>query len=405
MVKTTLSGLGLLAACLFIGTSSSSAYLKVAAAGDISCPSDSTARHAIKPGDPLPKAAAGKCQGHRVAKLIKAGRPDIVFALGDLIQGQTSYKGAYRDFGLAWGFLGKKIVSTVGNHDYHRNRNGDFTASGYFRYWKSKNAPAWRVGKYREGWTSWNHGRWHMVNLNSNCFAIDCAFTGRQLEWLARDLEANEANPKTQCTLAYFHHPLFSAGVYRGRAGKESPLANIWELLYRYRTDLVLNGHQHHYERFRPQNPGGKRDRTGITEIISGTGGASTFRIEDEHGRIAANSVASFRGLGTTFLKLGANTYSSSFRGLDGKFRDKQKKKKCLKPNAGSKRRAPRIERYNQHMAAMASLDRRIDRLVKKIKRLKKSRYVAPYRYARARQKKDQLAARRDRVRERRLYY
>ncbi|MGK2955560.1 MAG: hypothetical protein ACSLFI_07830, partial [Solirubrobacterales bacterium] len=181
--------------------------------------------------------------------------------------------------------------------------------------------------------------------------------------------------------------------------------ANIWELLYRYRTDIVLNGHQHHYERFRPQNPGGKRDPTGITQIISGTGGASTHPIEDERGRIAAHSVGGFRGLGTTFLKLGDGTYSSTFRSLDGKFRDRQARKKCHRPNAGAKRRAPRTKRYYRHMQEMGSLEKRIERLGKKIKRLKKSRDVASYRFVRARERQDSLVARRDRIRERRLYY
>ncbi|MGK2954877.1 MAG: metallophosphoesterase family protein, partial [Solirubrobacterales bacterium] len=205
------SGFSILNLCLLLCAGNSSAALKVAAAGDISCPASSTARNTLRPGVAKLHPAAEKCQGRRVAKLIKAGKPDVVLALGDLIQGQTSYRDAYADFDRAWGSLGKKIFATVGNHDYYRKNNGNFTASGYFRYWKSKGAPSRRVGKYNRGWTSWNRGKWHMINLNSNCFAADCAFTSRQLKWLARDLKVNRANPKTECTLAYFHHPLFSA--------------------------------------------------------------------------------------------------------------------------------------------------------------------------------------------------
>ncbi|MGK2954876.1 MAG: metallophosphoesterase family protein [Solirubrobacterales bacterium] len=306
---------------------------RIAAAGDISCPAEATARNAINPGEPMPSPARAKCQGRRVAQVIAGENPEIVLALGDLIQGQTSEVTAYDDFNLAWGLLGERIAATVGNHDYYRDSFGRNTAAGYFAYWMRQGAPVWRYGQPNLGWSSWDRGEWHMVNLNSNCSMINCSLTGRQLKWLTDDLESNRARRQTKCVLAYFHHPLFSAGVARGRVPSGSLLPNLWKVLHQYRTDLVLNGHQHFYERFRPQNPSGFPDPTGITEIIAGTGGSSTFRVTDESGGLASNSAASYRGLGALILDLDAGSYSSYFRDIQGGIHDQQPKTRCNASN------------------------------------------------------------------------
>src|SRR5690606_34020692 len=126
-------------------------------------------------------------------------------------------------------------------------------------------------------------GTWHMINLNSNCHVADCTLTGPQMRWLLNDLKEDRQKPATQRTMAYFHHPLFSSGSPRGRSGEKMLVSNFWELLYRYRVDIVVTGHQHYYERYLPQNPSGKYDPTGITQFITGTGGASTFHPDGKH--------------------------------------------------------------------------------------------------------------------------
>ena len=55
-----------------------------------------------------------------------------------------------------------------------------------------------------------------------------------------------------------------------------------WTLLYNANADLILNGHDHFYERFAPQTPAGVSDPgRGITEIIAGMGGKSRFGFPD----------------------------------------------------------------------------------------------------------------------------
>ena len=49
----------------------------------------------------------------------------------------------------------------------------------------------------------------------------------------------------------------------------------IWPVLYEFGVDVVVNGHDHNYERFAPQTPTGQRDpQHGIREFVAGTGGA-----------------------------------------------------------------------------------------------------------------------------------
>jgi acid phosphatase type 7 len=73
------------------------------------------------------------------------------------------------------------------------------------------------------------------------------------------------------CTLAYWHKPLFSSGAKHGNDPEIKP---FWNDLYAAHVAVVLNGHDHDYERFAPQDPDGKADPTrGIREFVVGTGG------------------------------------------------------------------------------------------------------------------------------------
>jgi hypothetical protein len=90
------------------------------------------------------------------------------------------------------------------------------------------------------------------------------------MDWLQQDLASDTAT----CTLAYWHHPVFSSA----ETGYNHKTLPFWKLLYANGVDVILNGHRHVYERFAPQAPDGTLDQTnGIVEFIVGTGG-------DDHG-------------------------------------------------------------------------------------------------------------------------
>ncbi|MFM7191228.1 MAG: metallophosphoesterase family protein, partial [Microcystaceae cyanobacterium] len=97
-----------------------------------------------------------------------------------------------------------------------------------------------------------------------------CQAGSPQETWLKADLKAN----KKACTLAFWHHPRYSSGVH----GNNKELEAFWQTLYAAGADLVLSGHDHDYERFAPQGPGGKLDsKGGIQQFVIGNGGKSLY--------------------------------------------------------------------------------------------------------------------------------
>jgi hypothetical protein len=159
-----------------------------------------------------------------------------------------------------WGRHKAITRPTIGNHEYYTSEN----ASGYFGYFDAA------AGDPQEGYYSFNLGQWHVVALNSMCEKVGgCDANSPMVRWLEEAL----ATSCKDCTLAYLHHPLFSSGSSSGGNSKMKP---SWEVLYAARTDVVLNGHVHNYERFAPQTPSGRADPAqGIREFVVGTGGYS----------------------------------------------------------------------------------------------------------------------------------
>jgi acid phosphatase type 7 len=183
-----------------------------------------------------------------------------VFTTGDnaYISGtQSEFSNCYDP---TWGRHKDRTKPTVGNHEYRTSG-----ASGYFGYFGAA------AGDPKKGYYSYNLGEWHIISLNSMCEKVGgCGSTSPMLNWLKQDLKAN---PK-KCTLAYFHHPLFSSGEH----GNQTKMRPTWNALYAQGADVVLNGHDHDYERFAPQTPGGVADSSrGIREFVVGTGGGSHY--------------------------------------------------------------------------------------------------------------------------------
>lgn len=178
----------------------------------------------------------------------------VVFTLGDNAYPSGTASEFSDCYDPSWGRHKGRTYPSVGNNEYETAG-----ASGYFGYFGTK------AGDAGKGYYSYEIGSWHVVVLNSNCSEVSCAVGSRQERWLRSDLAANRAT----CTLAYWHHPLFSAG------GNTPEVAPFWEALYAADAEVVINGHVHAYERFIPQRPDGTVDRqSGIREFVVGTGGA-----------------------------------------------------------------------------------------------------------------------------------
>jgi acid phosphatase type 7 len=125
-----------------------------------------------------------------------------------------------------------------------------------------------------DGWYSYNLGGWHLISLNIECetqpggCSTSGAWFAAELAWLKKDLEENHS----ACTLAYWHQPTYSPNNGLGLEGNTA--VAFWQLLYQYHADLVLNGHDHLYARYRPLDPNSTYDpKHGIREFVVGTGG------------------------------------------------------------------------------------------------------------------------------------
>jgi hypothetical protein len=226
----------------------------IAAAGQIGC----------DPTSPSFNGGAGtdvECGMRRTGDLLAGMQPSLaaVLALGDNQYPCGAYSDFMAAFDPAWGRVKSLIHPVMGNHDFACDFSN--TGPGYFQYFGAA------AGTPGQGWYSFDVGRWHVIALNSECSAVGgCEATSPQGHWLQADLAAHPA----KCTLAFWHYPRFASGV----EGNQAPVAPFWDLLYTAGVDIILNAHEHDYERFAPQNPAGQVDPArGIREFVVGTGG------------------------------------------------------------------------------------------------------------------------------------
>jgi hypothetical protein len=237
----------------------------------------------------------GNDNDEATAKLLDA-IPGTVFTLGDNVYSSGTDTQYAQCFDPTWGRHKARTMPSPGNHDY--NTSG---ATGYYNYWGALAGPAGR------GYYSADVGDWHIISLNSE---VSMSAGGAQETWLRADLQANTK----QCILAYWHKPRFSSGTNHGSLSSAQPL---WQALYDFHATLILNGHEHNYERFAPQTPTGAADPTnGIREIVSGTGGESHYN--DEGTPLANSELFNGTTYGVLKLTLGAGTYSWQFIPIAG---------------------------------------------------------------------------------------
>ena len=207
--------------------------------------------------DPVVAAAGDICGSPTdcapTAAVIRRINPTRLLPLGDNAYPDGT-RSDYADFYAPnWGRFKGKTRPVPGNHDYHVTG-----AAGYFAYFGAR-APA--------SYYSYNLGAWHLIALDSEVSADQGS---QQDRWLRADLAAN----RRRCTLAYWHKPRWSSGTTHG---SDSDFDRFWRDLYAAHADVVLNGHEHNYERFIPQNPRGIADPKGIREFVVGTGGDSHY--------------------------------------------------------------------------------------------------------------------------------
>lgn len=134
-----------------------------------------------------------------------------------------------------------------------------FPAAGNHEYKTMQGAPFRAVfslpGISGEKWYSYDWGRIHFVAIDTE------ADYETQAAWLDNDLTATTRPWK----IVYLHKPPYSSGGH----GSDVALRNALEpVLTKHRVQLVLAGHDHHYERMKPQQ--------GVVHVVTGGGGVGT---------------------------------------------------------------------------------------------------------------------------------
>jgi hypothetical protein len=269
----------------------------IAAAGDIAC-------DPLQPEYNNGLGTRSACHQMYTSDILLKMDLSAALVVGDA-QYQDGRADAWVSFDSSWGRLGKPLFYPVpGNHEYR-----DPGGSGYFDYFNGTGSAYGRGGARGFGAYSFDVGEWHIIALNSACAdpvsqtgGILCNAGSPQETWLRQDLAAHPA----KCTLAFFHHPLWSSGYTL----EDATILPLWEDLYNAGADVVVNGHDHAYERFAPFEPGGAPDSArGMREFLVGTGGKSLQRARWR----APNSVKRKRAFGVLTLTLSPSSYTWKF--------------------------------------------------------------------------------------------
>jgi chitodextrinase len=249
------------------------------------------------PGRPFILAAAGDGASGRpdaqaVTDLISSWSPNMFLYLGDVYD-----RGTATEFSNWYGtpdrFFGRfRGISnpTVGNHEYLTPN-----AAGYFGYWD--NVPHH---------FSLNVAGWHIVSLDSTGSFAQTTPGSPQYQWLDQDLGSSSA----ACTIVFFHHPRWSVGQ-TADAGDTARITDLWSLFAQRGVDLVLNGHDHNYQRWQPLDAAGKVNPSAPTEIVVGSGGhgIQPFSRTDSRMVTGFDTVADFGA-----LKLELNQHGAAYQ-------------------------------------------------------------------------------------------
>jgi hypothetical protein len=220
----------------------------------------------------------------KTAQLIQTLDPARVLTLGDNAYPDGTLQQFNRYYDPTWGTFKGKTSPSPGNHDY--NTAG---AAGYFTYFGPR-APAPNY--------TYVLGQWRVVSLNSE--------TNRPAaRTFLRDTLSSDSH---LCELVYFHHPRWSSGEHGSDPGMDA----VWDTAVAHGVDVVLNGHDHNYERFARLGGNGQPTTSGTRELVVGTGGAALRDI----GPPLPGSQKRIKTWGVLRMALRSGSYGWSFRNV-----------------------------------------------------------------------------------------
>jgi hypothetical protein len=231
----------------------------------------------------------GECgsTGVQQAARIADGIDGQLLLAGDLAYMHGSMQDYLKCFDPFWGNFRRRWRPAPGNHEYETPG-----AAGYFQYFGEA------AGASGRSYYSFRTGDWLVLMLDSN---IPIGRGSPQFEFVRNEMTIT----KLPCTIAVFHHPLFTSGPN----GPNIFMRDLWGLLYEQDADVIVAGHDHLYERFGKQDVDGRSDARGLRQFIAGTGGARLYDFQ----RVSANSQARIKAHGVLRLTLDSTSYQWAF--------------------------------------------------------------------------------------------
>lgn len=216
----------------------------------------------------------------KTSDLILALAPDAVLTLGDNAyqSGTLSEYNSYYD--PTWGRFFAITHPSPGNHEWK-----SAGASGYEAYFGVQAAQL----------HSFVIGDWLIVSMDSS----------KERPGQNSDLANLLLTDTHDCELLFWHHPRYSSGEH----GNATSVEPWWKTASLGGVELVLNGHDHNYERFGVQR--------GIREFVVGTGGVKTRPFKSvkpgSQKRLTGNA-----NWGVLDLELTPGSYTWQFRTATG---------------------------------------------------------------------------------------
>ena len=227
-----------------------------------------------------------------------------VFTAGDNAYQDGSPEDFADCYAPSWGRHLARTWPAPGNHDWH-------TAglAGYRAYFGEA-----ALGPDGASWYARDLGSWRVIVLDSACEEVGgCGPDSVEGRWLADELATHDP----ACSVAIFHHPRFSSGAVHG---DQDDVAPFWDALYAAGVDVVVNGHDHTYERFAPQDPSGREDRAaGIRQFVVGTGGRDLYDFAEPRPNSEIRAAIAF---GVLAFTLHPTSYEWRFVTADSDFSD-----------------------------------------------------------------------------------
>jgi acid phosphatase type 7 len=217
---------------------------------------------------PVTIMGAGDIAGDRdaaaaTALLIRAADPDAVFTTGDNAYPDGAPSNYAERYDPTWGSFKDRTRPVPGNHDYHSDG-----AAGYVDYFGLQHVSNDVDGGLYYAWDAGNG--WRVYALNS-----EVSTTGAQLSWLQDDVAAHPSRHYVLVT----HRPRYTSGEQHGPSEEICPL---WDTLAATGgLEIVLAGHNHHYERFAPMDCAGRPSADGARSFVIGSGGASLYDFDE----------------------------------------------------------------------------------------------------------------------------